>query len=85
MDNEITTTAGARTQYRGWTIERIVATQVGHSLPNSNSTMQRHGFGTRRKVNGYEATAPDGHSIFHPTLANTKINIDLYEGDIVAG
>ena len=72
--------ANVPTEYRGYKVEKIVATQVGHPLPNSRNLRQQLGHGTSRKQSGVQITQPDGYQRFFDTWAKAKKWIDDYEG-----
>src|SRR6185369_14975240 len=67
-------------EYRGFKLEHVEATQMGHELPNSRSLKQQLGFNTRRKVKGVHATDKDGYTRFFKYHKHAKQWIDDYHG-----
>jgi hypothetical protein len=65
-------------QYRGYTIERVEAVQVGHKTERSASA--RAGIGTSRKVRGYHVRMELGYRKWAGTLREARAYIDSYLG-----
>lgn len=65
--------------YRGWRIQAVNATQVGHKT--NASARSRIGSGTSRKVRVYIVKSPDGVEKTLDKLSEAKSYIDHREGE----
>ena len=81
LDAEIADALSQEIVYRGWRITPFAGTQIGHKLPGSRSLSAQLGFGTHRKIKGYEVHYPDRDGIkVVSTLKAARAYIDDYLG-----